>query len=270
MDDIVTVHSLYAEATLPDTTPVNPPMTYDGATVTEIDVPSGVFVITDLILSLGFVYWVIEVDFGSGFVSFATFGFTLLSPASSEKKHFKSPLVIQGGPGVKIRLLCFLAATPTSPVDVNATLRCYTRTSVAGPTPSPIFSTRQSMVITLSDLATTGSVEEILNMTENGGTAALSLPVAAGTILEIDDVDVAAGGNLGIFKLQQTNDGVSWFNIGALDVSGFGIGTSLMVSPNTPWRVRGDDGVSVAFRVAITTPSGSLPVASVLSGYRLS
>lgn len=122
---VVTVHSLYAEATLPDTTPVNPPMTFDGNSVSEIDVPSGKLVITDAFLGFGFVYWTIEVNFGSGFVTLATFGFTLTAPPSSEVKRFKSPITILGGPGVAMRLKVAAATTPTVPIPVNATLRCF-------------------------------------------------------------------------------------------------------------------------------------------------
>lgn len=119
-------HSLYAEATLPDTAPVNPPMIYDGASVTEIAIPSGRFIISDLYFGLGFVYWTVEVDFGSGFETFATFGFVLTAPPTTEVKRLTTPITIPGGPGVKMRLRVKLAATPAASVDVNATLRCRT------------------------------------------------------------------------------------------------------------------------------------------------
>lgn len=127
---------------------------------------------------------------------------------------------------------------------------------------------RTSVVITLTDLATTGDTEEILNMSENGGAPALSIPVPPGTSLQIDDVDVAAGGDFALFKLQQTNDGVTWFTIGAIQISGWGAGVSKQVNPDTAWHIRGDDGPAVAFRLAITTPVTAEPVASVLTGYR--
>lgn len=122
----VGAHSLYAEATLPDATPVNPPMTYDGAVVTEIPIPDGQFIISDLYFSIGFVYWVIEVDFGAGYVDYARFGFTLLSPVTTEVKSFTTPITINGGPGVKMRLRVNLPTVPASPVDVNCTVRCRT------------------------------------------------------------------------------------------------------------------------------------------------
>lgn len=124
-NNTVVVHSLYAEAVLPDMTPVNPPMTFDGATVSEIPVPSGKLVITDAFFGFGFVYWSIEVNFGSGFVTLATFGFTLLAPSSTEIKRFKSPITIKGGAGVAMRLRVVAAAAPTIPIPVDATLRCF-------------------------------------------------------------------------------------------------------------------------------------------------
>jgi hypothetical protein len=254
-----TLHSLYAETTLSDTTPVNPPMTYDGNTVSEIDVPSGRFLISDLYIGLGFVYWTIEVDRGSGFTAIATFGFTLISPPVTEKKEFKSPIAIQGGPGVRMRLKVASAVTPVSPIDVKAAIRCYSDSAPA---------MRQSTVITLTDLVTTGTGEQVLNMSENGGPPATSIPVAKGSFLEIDDYDVAAGGGPGSFKLEQTNDGKTWFTIGVLEVFGVGTGTSITANPTTPWKIKGDDGPSVAMRLAITTSGGPTPVASVLSGYR--
>lgn len=122
-------------------------------------------------------------------------------------------------------------------------------------------------VITLTATATTGAVQEILPMSENGGPGALFIPVPSGSFLEIDDYDVSAGGAPGEFKLQQTNDGSNWFTIGNLQVIGQGLGAFRQVNPKTPWCVHG--GPSVAIRIAITTPGGALPVASVLNGYRV-
>jgi len=117
----VGAHSLYAEASLPDATPVNPPMIYDGSVVTQILIPSGQFIISDLYLGFGFVYWVVEVDFGAGYVDYTRFGFTLLAPLTTEVKKFKTPITINGGPGVKMRLR---VEAVTFPVDVNCTIRC--------------------------------------------------------------------------------------------------------------------------------------------------
>jgi len=125
-------------------------------------------------------------------------------------------------------------------------------------------------IITLSDLATTGIIPEVLNMRENGGTPGLSIPVAAGAYFEVTDYDVAAGGQQGTFRLQQTNDGVTWFTIGALQVAGVGEGVSLMVSPQIYWKIDGNAGPAVAFRIEITTPDGPTPVAGNISGNRVS
>jgi len=85
-------------------------------------------------------------------------------------------------------------------------------------------------IITITDPATTGGVPEVLNMSENGVPAGLSIPVPAGQYFEITDYDVAAGGQAGIFRLQQTNDGVTWFTIGALQLLGIGMSPSIMWS----------------------------------------
>jgi hypothetical protein len=126
---VETAHSLYAETTLPDTdnNPVFPSMIYDGAAVASIPVPSGKLVITDAFFGFGFVFWSIEVDYGlgAGFVTLAKFGFTLIAPLTTEVKRFKSPIVIQGGSGVAIRLRVKSPDVPATPLDVNATIRLY-------------------------------------------------------------------------------------------------------------------------------------------------
>jgi hypothetical protein len=256
-------HNLYAETTLPDTTPVNPDITYDGTTVTEISILSGKFSITDVMIGLGFVYWTIQLDTGDGggFRTLATFGFTLIG-STTEVKTFRTPITIQGGAGVKIRLQAQLTTTPTTPIDVNMTLRCYTD----GPVIS--FQNEIPFTLTLTDLATSGSTEQVMNIAENGGTPALSTSVPTGTVFQITDFDVASNGAVAVFKLQYTNDGTNWFTIAGLDVAGLGISTWVKATPITAWRVTG--GASVAVRITATTPGGAIPVTGVLTGKRLS
>ena len=260
---VESAQSFYAEAIIADTTPVFPSMIYNGQAVSEIDVPAGQkLVITDAFFGFGFLFWTIEVDFGSGFTPIANFGFTLIAPITTEVKCFKSPITIVGGPGVKIRVKATAATLPDNPIDASITLRIYTeplKSSFAASSKTPT-------VITLTAPETSGGTEEILNMSENGGAPTLALSVPPGKFLEIDDFDVAAGGQPGAFRLQQTNDGSTWFTIGRLDVVGIGNGAYLQVNPFTPWRI--DGGPNVAVRVAITTPGGPLPVASVLTGFR--
>lgn len=128
---------------------------------------------------------------------------------------------------------------------------------------------KASTVITLGEAATVDTSEQVLGMCENCGAPTFAVAVPPASYLEIDDFDVAAGGGPGKFKLQQTNDGVNWFTIGEIDVSGTGDGVSMMASPNTPWKVSGNDGPSVSFRIAVTTPGGPTPVTATLSGYRV-
>lgn len=122
--------------------------------------------------------------------------------------------------------------------------------------------------ITMGEAATTVVTPEVLPLRENGGAPALSIPVAPGTYFEITDYDVAAGGQQGTFKLQQTLDGISWFTIGALQVMGVGQATSLLVNPQIYWKIDGNAGPAVAFRVETTTPDGPTPVACNISGKR--
>jgi hypothetical protein len=256
-------HNVYAETSLADTTPVNPSLIYDGTTVSEITIPSGKLTITDIMIGFGFVYWTIQLDTGDGggFRTLVTFGFTLIG-ATSEVKAFKTPITIQGGLGVKIRLQAQLATTPTTPTDVSATLRCYTDGNL------PRFSTRTSTVFTLTDLATSGSTEQVMNVAENGGTPGLSISVPAGTALHITDFDVASGTSAALVKLQHTTDGVNFFTIGALEVSGLGNASWVKASPTIPWVVAG--GASVAIQITATTPTGAIPVTGVILGVRLS
>lgn len=252
-------HNLYAETTLSDTTAVNPNLIYDGASVTEISVPSGKFVITDVMISIGFVYWTIQLDKGdgNGYQPLAIFGFTLIGSVT-EVKRFKTPITIQGGTGVKIRLEAQLTATPTTPVDVNMTLRCRTDGT------RPTFATKTATTFTLTGLATTGATEEVMDISVNAGTPAGTVPISSGTTLKITDFDVAADGGLAVFKLQYTSDGTNWFTAGALDVTGLGTSSWVKAGPTTPWWF--DGGANVAIRITATTPDGAIPVTGVLTG----
>lgn len=129
-NNVASANSLFAEATLSDTTPTNPQMVYNGSVVSQVSIPQGQqLVITDCYFGLGFVYWTIEVDSGAGFATLATFGFVITLPPVTEEKKFKSPIVIQGGPSVVMRLKVTAAATPATPIEVNATIRSYSRSA---------------------------------------------------------------------------------------------------------------------------------------------
>lgn len=121
-------------------------------------------------------------------------------------------------------------------------------------------------VFTLTQPATTGTVEETLSLSEKGVPIGTSIPVPAGTSLAITDLDVAAGGAFAMFRLKQSNDGVNFFTIGALQVTGTGIGTWVKADPVTAWMITGGPNVQVAL-TALTT-GGPLPVTCVMTGYR--
>ena len=114
---------------------------------------------------------------------------------------------------------------------------------------------------------TAGLVEEAMPLIVDGTAPAATVAVPANTNVVISDI-IPGGDNSTLYRLQQTNDGVTWFTIGALQVFGIGMGISIQVNPDTPWRI--DGGIAVAIRVAITTPLGPIPVACVLNGYRVS
>ena len=123
-------------------------------------------------------------------------------------------------------------------------------------------------VFTIGSAATSDTIEEVLPLSEQGGTPITDIPVAPGTKLVITDIDVAAGGNTGSFKLQQDN-GSGYFTLACLQVSGLGVGAWVMASPKMSWTIDGDSGPAVTIRLAVTTPTGPLPVACVMTGYRL-
>ena len=119
-----TTSSIYGELTLSDTTPTPVPIVYNGQSISQIDIPSGTLHITDVLIGIGFIYWAIEVDRGSGFTSIATFGFTLLVPFHTEIKKFNTPIAIDGGPGVAMRIVATAVTPPiASCIGLQATLK---------------------------------------------------------------------------------------------------------------------------------------------------
>ena len=111
---------------------------------------------------------------------------------------------------------------------------------------------------------TAGAAEETVLLVLNGAAPAASIAVPAGTVCVISDWDVCAPSN-GEWRLQQANDGATWFDIGLADVPGFGVTPTQSYSPKTGWVIAG--GPSVAFRVRVTTPGGASLVTTTIRSY---
>jgi hypothetical protein len=111
---------------------------------------------------------------------------------------------------------------------------------------------------------TAGAAEETVNLAKNGAAPVASIPVPLGTTLFISDWDVCAPA-AGIWRLQQTNNGSTFFDIGLAAVPGFGVSPTQSYSPRTGWVVSG--GANVAFRVRVTTPGGASLVTTTIRSY---
>jgi tartrate dehydratase alpha subunit/fumarate hydratase class I-like protein len=109
---------------------------------------------------------------------------------------------------------------------------------------------------------TAGAAEETLNLSLDGAAPAATIAVGTGTTLTISDwvVTALAAAN---FRFQQTNDGITFFDIfmlrvaadGTVGVSPFGVG--LVVT----------GGTTVAVRVRVESPGGAIAVTTSIRGY---
>lgn len=107
-------------------------------------------------------------------------------------------------------------------------------------------------------ITTGGAGEETVLLSLDGNPGIASIPVPAGTTLAITDILPAhLGGATTIkFKLQQANDGVSFFNVGVYNVQG--VMNTPIYNLKTAIVVDGDQGPNVQFRVRVVTPGGTL------------
>ena len=109
---------------------------------------------------------------------------------------------------------------------------------------------------------TAGAAEETVAISLDGSAPAASVAVAAGTTLLISDW-VCTATNAASWRLQQANDGVTWFDTfllrqptdGTVGVSEFGTGIKIVGGP------------TVAIRVRTTTPGGATAVTTSLRAY---
>lgn len=116
------------------------------------------------------------------------------------------------------------------------------------------------------NLTTVGTGFEVVPLTVDGAAPALTVAVPLGTQLVISDVGVCATANAA-WKLEQTNDGVTWFNIGLFEVPGVITTPTKLYSVKTGWVING--GANVAIRMEVSSaPSNTVQCVTTLRGYR--
>lgn len=109
---------------------------------------------------------------------------------------------------------------------------------------------------------TAGASEETVNLSVDGAVAAATISVVSNTCLIVSDAMFTAEG-AGRFKIQQTNDGSTWFDILYFRMPADGSGG--LSEMKIPLYVKG--GTSVAIRVRAQTPGGAALVSATLRAY---
>jgi len=113
--------------------------------------------------------------------------------------------------------------------------------------------------------ATIGATaEEAYNLSFNGAAAAATQAVPAGTSLFITDI-ASHGNQVTMFRIQQTNDGLTWFD---LDIIRHAADGYIARTLQTPIRVIG--GANVSIRARAQTPGGDVAAGTThlsLKGY---
>lgn len=126
--------------------------------------------------------------------------------------------------------------------------------------PQPVKNLR---TITSDGFVTTGGApEETLDLRLDGAAAAASIAVGVGTTLIISDL-VLVGAAITNFRLQQTNDGIAFFDL-LLATSAAGQ-TVILTELRSPLQVNG--GTTVAIRMRVETPGGAAIVAATIRSY---
>jgi hypothetical protein len=111
---------------------------------------------------------------------------------------------------------------------------------------------------------TAGVAEETVLLTLDGAAPAASISVPTGTNTVI--TDMILGGNLvTMWRVQQTNDGATWFDIGLFNVTDATTMSTPIHTFGTGLVIKG--GALVAFRVQVESPGGSSPVVATLRSY---
>lgn len=123
---------------------------------------------------------------------------------------------------------------------------------------------KETVVSIAGRQTTAGAAEETVLLSLNGAAPVAAIPVAIAQSLVITDWGVCAAAPAR-WRLQQTNDGVTFFDIGLAEVPGV-LGTpTVLYSPKTGWIPKG--GANVAVRVRVETTGGIALVTTTLRAY---
>jgi len=130
--------------------------------------------------------------------------------------------------------------------------------------PQPVKNLR---TITTDGFVSTGGAPEVtINLRLDGAAAAASIAVGAGTTLIISDFVVTSAGVAANFRLQQTNDGITFFDLLLLRVGVGGVVDTLALTElRSPVQVNG--GATVAIRLRAETPAGAAVVSATIRSY---
>jgi hypothetical protein len=109
---------------------------------------------------------------------------------------------------------------------------------------------------------TAGAGEETLQLSLDGAAAANTVAVGAGVFLVITDWIVSAGAAAN-FRLQQANDGITFFDVALWRQPADGSGG--VSALGMPIRVTG--GATVVIRTRAETPGGAAAVTTTLRAY---
>jgi hypothetical protein len=114
-----------------------------------------------------------------------------------------------------------------------------------------------------STVTTAGAAEQTANISLDGAVAAATISISVGSKLFISDLALS-GAAAALWKLQQANDGVTFFDVGYYSTPATAVGM-VVASPKVAYVVDGNAGATVVFRLRVTTAGGA---AAVLASFR--
>jgi hypothetical protein len=112
---------------------------------------------------------------------------------------------------------------------------------------------------------TAGTAEETVLLTKDGATPAASISVPTNTDVAISDVIVGGVIQNSMWRLQQTNDGATFFDIALFNITNATVVATPIHTFNTGLVING--GANVAFRLRVTTPASGGSVIATLRSY---
>lgn len=110
---------------------------------------------------------------------------------------------------------------------------------------------------------TAGAAEETVILNENGVVGPILVPLNQSLI--ISDWAICAPVATQ-WRLQQSNDGVTFYDIALGMIPGVVSAPTVVLNPRTGWVIVG--GANVSIRVRAETPGGASVVTTTLRGYR--